>query len=88
MIKGEGFYKNPLRALRAWRFFISFGFDLFISALPVFSMRYHPRLHPACTTDKNILTVAWQAYEAAGFDVQHLNVDDISQMLVDQSIAN
>ena len=88
MIKGEGFYKNPLRALRAWRFFISFGFDLFISALPVFSKRYHPRLHPACTTDKNILTVAWQAYEAAGFDVQHLNVDDISQMLVDQSIAN
>lgn len=81
MIKREGFYKSPLRALKAWKFFISFGLDLGLSALPAFSKTYHPRNHPACTTDQNLVALAWQAYELAGNDVQKLDKQDIEAML-------
>jgi len=81
MVKKEGFYKNPLRAFKAWRFFISFGIDLGISALPVFSRKYHPRNHPACTTERNDLAIAWQQYESTGHDVHKLNHADIEKML-------
>jgi predicted metal-dependent hydrolase len=85
MIKKEGFYKKPLRALKAWRFFISFGIDLAVSALPAFSKKYHPRYHPACNNNRNLVAASWQAYEAAGFNVEKLDDADVNEMLARSS---
>ena len=81
MIRVEGFYRKPLRALKAWWFFLSFGLDLGISALPTLSKRYHPRKHPSCTTRQTLIAVAWKEYYAAGKDVQLLRDEDIDEML-------
>ncbi len=82
MIKKEKFYQRPGRALKAWYFFISFGLDLGISAIPVLSRKYHPRNHPACTSDQNLIAVAWQAFQAKGNNVLQLRDEDIEQMLL------
>ncbi len=81
MIKTEGFYRKPMRALKAWRFFISFGLDFGISALPTLSRHYHPRNHPSCTTNQTLIAVAWKEFHAAGNDVQLLRDADVDQML-------
>ena len=83
MIKREGYYRRPGRAFRAWRFFLSFGIDLGVSALPVLSSRYHPRNHPACTSQLNPLTRAWKKFDAEGNDVHRLGDEKIERMMVE-----
>lgn len=78
MIQGEGWYRQPRKALSAWRFFASFAFDLFWSALPVFRRRYHPRLHPRCNQDQNRIAVAWRAWTQAGGDPTRLETPAVN----------
>ena len=80
MVGGEGLYKTPRLALRAWRFFARFGLDLAISALPVLKRNYHPRNHPICNNEQNQIAVAWRNHYQNGGNVKTLN-DDIMRLL-------
>jgi predicted metal-dependent hydrolase len=81
MVRGEGFYRKPLRALRAWRFFLSIGWDLAYAALPVFRRKYHPRNHPKCNEEQNRVAVAWREHVLRGADPLSLTDGDVEQML-------
>ncbi len=81
MLQIEGYYRHPLRALRGWRFFLSFSFDLARAALPVFARDYHPRLHPICNGSQSEIAVAWRAYTENGGDPQRLDQNNMDQML-------
>ena len=64
IVKGEGF--GLARRAKAWRFFVSFAWDLFRASLPVFRAGYHPRRHPICNDQQNEIAVAWRGYYASG----------------------
>ena len=81
MVRGEGYYRRPLRALKAWGFAIKFGFDLARAALPVLSRKYHPRDHPICNERQNRVAVAWREHIAEGADPHLLSAGDVEQML-------
>jgi len=86
MVKAEGFYKQPRRAFKAWKFFVGFAWDLAIAALPVFSRKYHPRNHPICTDAQNALAVAWRQYYAEGKDPHLLSKKSVEEMMAPSSI--
>ncbi len=81
MVRAEGFYRKPVRALKAWRFFASFAFDLAHAALPVLSKKYHPRNHPICTDEQNEIAIAWRDSYRAGNDVHALDDQDMQSLL-------
>ena len=81
MVRAEGFYRKPLRALKAWKFFLSFGLDLAVAAFPVLSRKYHPRNHPICNEEQNRVAIAWREHIALGADPHSLTAGDVEQML-------
>ena len=81
MVRGEGLYKTPGKALKAWGFFCRFGFDLAWSALPVLKRGYHPRNHPICTNAQNPIALAWREHHRNGGDVLSLNDSIMSALL-------
>ncbi|MEM8609224.1 MAG: metal-dependent hydrolase [Myxococcota bacterium] len=81
MVRIEGLYRRPLGALRAWRFFLSFGLDLAVTAFPVLSRKYHPRNHPICNEEQNRVAVAWRQHVADGADPLRLTDGDVERML-------
>jgi hypothetical protein len=81
MVRKEGYYATPKRALKAWTFFVGFAFDLGRSALPVLARNYHPRQHPICNDEQSQIAVAWRKYHAAGNDTLQLDNDAIEKML-------
>ena len=81
MVRGEGLYRKPLRALRAWKFFLSIGWDLAYAALPVLRRTYHPRKHPRCNDEQNRVALAWREHIAGGADPLRLTNNDVEQML-------
>ena len=81
MVRGEGLYKTPGKALKAWGFFCRFGFDLAWSALPVLKRGYHPRNHPICTNAQNPIALAWRERHQNGGDVLSLNDSIMSALL-------
>ena len=81
MIRVEGYYRKPWQAVKAWLFFVRFGFDLGYAALPVLSASYHPRTHPLCNQAQNKIALAWRLRMAAGADPQHLSNEGVVQML-------
>lgn len=81
MVRAEGFYRKPLRALKAWRFCLSFAWDLGRSALPVLRSDYHPRNHPICNDAQNPVAVAWRARIESGADPHSLTEADVAGML-------
>ena len=80
MVRGEGLYQKPRKALKAWRFFCGFGFDLAKSALPVLKRNYHPRRHPICNDEQNPIAMAWREHYRRGGNVLELN-DQIMGLL-------
>jgi predicted metal-dependent hydrolase len=80
MIRVEGFYRSPLRALKAWKFFISFAWGLLTTALPVLSSKYHPREHPICTKRQSPIAIAWREYYDSGQDALKLEDDIMRDM--------
>jgi predicted metal-dependent hydrolase len=81
MVRAEGFYRSPRRALRAWRFCASFAWDLGRAALPVLRSDYHPRKHPICNDEQNPVAVAWRGRLEAGGDPHSLSESDVARML-------
>ena len=81
MIKSEGFYSQPGRAFKAWKFFTGFALDLAIAALPVLAKNYHPRNHPVCTDAQNAVAIAWRQYYAEGNDPHCLSDKSVEDML-------
>lgn len=81
MARGEGYYRSPMKALKAWGFCLKFAFDLGWAALPVLSRDYHPRNHPICNDEQNKVAVAWRRYHEAGNDTQQLNDAAVAAML-------
>jgi len=82
MIRVEGFYRSPLRALKAWKFFAGFAWDLAWAALPVLSRDYHPRNHPICNEAQNAVAIGWRDHYAGGGDPHSLTSGDVADMLV------
>jgi len=81
MVSREGYYRSLPQAFKAWRFFLSFGFDLGWAALPVLSRHYHPRNHPICNEKQNVVAIAWRKFYQAGNDTHRLNNETIENML-------
>jgi uncharacterized protein len=81
MIRVEGYYRKPWQAIKAWAFFLKFGFDLGHAALPVLSRRYHPRNHPLCNQEQNKYALAWREWTANGADPHTLGNESVAQML-------
>ena len=81
MVRTEGFYRHPRRAIRAWRFCLTFALDLARAALPVLKADYHPRNHPICNEDQSPVALAWRARLAAGADPHRLTESDVAGML-------
>ncbi|MEM7220428.1 MAG: metal-dependent hydrolase [Pseudomonadota bacterium] len=81
MVNREGYWRRPLRALRAWGFFLSFAKDLAASALPVLKRGYHPRLHPICNDEQNPIAVGWRKRYEAGLDNHALSDATLNEML-------
>ncbi len=81
MLKAEGYYAQPSKAIKGWRFFFGFAWDLARSALPVFSRDYHPRAHPICHTKQNPIAVAWRDYVLAGGSPVRLDSKTSHQLL-------
>jgi len=81
MIRVEGYYRSPFRAFKAWKFFVSFAWDLAYAALPVLSSSYHPRDHPICNEAQSRMALAWRAHYASGGDPHSLANSDVAAML-------
>ena len=81
MVRAEGFYRKPLRAWKAWRFCLSFAFDLGRAALPVLKSDYHPRNHPICNDAQNPVAVAWRTWLEDGADPHSLSEADVTRMM-------
>ena len=81
MIRVEGYYSRPLRALKAWRFFSSFAWDLARAAFPVLGREYHPRKHPICNESQNQVAVAWRDYYSSGANPHSLSNSDVAALL-------
>ena len=81
MIRVEGYYRKPWQSIKAWGFFLKFGFDLARAALPVLARNYHPRTHPMCNDKQNKYAMAWRSWTAAGADPHHLSNTEVEQMM-------
>lgn len=87
MIRVEGYYRKPWQAIKAWGFFVKFGFELGRAALPVLGRNYHPRTHPMCNDNQNKYAMAWRAWTAAGADPHHLSNIEVEQMMAAFKLA-
>lgn len=81
MLKKEGYYRQPRKALKGWQFFFGFAWDLARSALPVFSRHYHPRTHPICNDQQNPIAVAWRDFVLSGGHPEHLDSETSERLL-------
>lgn len=81
MVDAEGFYASPRRAFRAWRFCLSFAWDLGRAALPVLRADYHPRNHPICNEAQSEVAIAWRRYVRGGGDPHALTDAQVLEML-------
>ena len=80
MIKKEGYYSSLFKTFKAWKFFLSFGFELGYTALPVLKRDYHPRNHPICNDEQNAIAIAWREYHVAGNNTHALTDDDMVEI--------
>ncbi|MEM8496657.1 MAG: metal-dependent hydrolase [Pseudomonadota bacterium] len=84
MVQVEHYYESPGRALKAWGFFVSFGWDLAYSALPVLLKNYHPKNHPICNNKQNKIAVAWRKHFESGNDILSLSDELMAGMQVSE----
>lgn len=80
MLKVEGYYDSPVKALRGWKFFLGFAWNLAYSAIPVLARGYHPRNHPICTFGQNPIAIAWRDYYERGNDAQFLSDEVMAEL--------
>ena len=81
MVRCKGYLRSPLRALRAWKFFTGFAWDLARAALPVLSRHYHPRNHPICNAEQNRIAIAWRDRYAGSRSALQLSDRDMAELL-------
>lgn len=81
MVKKEGYFKNPIKALKAIGFFINFSYQLGRSALPTLKRKYHPRNHPMCSTMQSPIAVSWRKFYTSGQDVLAIDNKGMDDML-------
>jgi len=78
MVKKEGYFKSPLKAIKAIGFFTSMSLKLFIKALPVFSSSYHPR--QMCGSKYNPIAMGWRDRYQDGRPVLEMSSSQIEQL--------
>ena len=81
MIKKEGYYSSLFKTFKAWKFFLSFGFELGYTALPVLKRDYHPRNHPICNDKQSEIAIAWREFYSSGNNTLTLTQDDMDVLL-------
>lgn len=80
MCKKEGYFSSPMKALKSVGFYCSFSLKLAKNALPVFSRKYHPRIHQEQNLKQNEIAVGWREEYSKGHDVGALSSDEVSKM--------
>lgn len=80
MCKKEGYFSNPIKALKAVAFYIKFSFKLAKNSLPVFSKNYHPRSHQLHNCDQSNIAVGWRTEYSNGHDVSSLSSEEVKAM--------
>ena len=85
MIKREGYYSSLSKAIKAWKFFFTFGFELGYSALPVLRKSYHPRNHPICHEKQSEIAISWRRYYSKGNNSHKLTQKDMELLLNENS---
>jgi predicted metal-dependent hydrolase len=78
MVKKEGYFKSPFKALKAIGFFANISAQLAIKALPVFSSSYHPR--QMSKKENNPIALAWRDHYQEGNPVLEMSNAQIDQM--------
>ncbi len=81
MMNLEGYYREPRKALNAWKVGLAFLLDTGRAAMPVMSKKYHPRDF----LEQNPLANAWRKFYAMGNDLHALNTLDVESMLAANS---
>lgn len=78
MCKKEGYFKSPIKTMKALGFFANISMQLAIKALPVFSSRYHPR--QMSQKENNPIALAWREHYQGGNTVLEMGNAQIEQM--------
>jgi hypothetical protein len=85
MIKMEGYYSSLSKAIKAWKFFFTFGFELGYTALPVLRKNYHPRNHPICHEKQSEIAISWRKYYSEGNNPHKLTEKHMAVLLNENS---
>ena len=78
MVKKEGYFKSPIKAMKAIGFFANISLQFGIKALPVFSSKYHPR--QMSKSDNNPIAASWRDHYKEGNTVLEMSNKQIEQM--------
>jgi len=81
MARIEGWLRTPWSAAYKMGFNFLMLWRLLWSALPVFSKRYHPRLHPMVTNKQNSIQIAWRSFVGKGGNVLEIDREKMAQIL-------
>lgn len=78
MCRREGYFSNPVKALKAVGFYVNFSWKLVKNALPVFTRKYHPR--QISDDHNNPLARAWREKYAQGDDVRQMESRELNEL--------
>ncbi len=77
----EGWWKNPIKAVKSWAMFANIGSRLVWQALPVLKKGYTPRQHPMANHSQNSIQYGWRRFEFDGGDVLKLDHDKMIKIM-------
>ncbi len=77
----EGWFRNPLKGVSRMGFCCKMLARFVKSALPVFSKKYHPRLHPMVNADQNAIQIAWRKFYDDGGEVLDIDRHKMTEIM-------
>jgi len=81
MCKVEGYFKSPVKALKAVWFLTRLLSIMLWDIRPVFSKKYHPRNHPLATTRQSAVAVGWRRFQKSGGDVLAIDKSKMAKIM-------
>lgn len=81
MCKIEGYFKSPIKAIKASWFITKLLSIMLWDVRPVFSKNYHPRNHPLATTRQNSIAIGWRRFQKSGGDVLAIDKPKMAKIM-------
>jgi len=81
MCKVEGYFKSPLKAIKAMGFLTKLLAIMLWDVRPVFSKNYHPRNHPLATSRQNAVAIGWRRFQKSGGDVLAIDKPKMAKIM-------